>query len=158
MILKEIKVGGRYAYGTRARDHGIPEQVEIIDLDHEFDTYVYGRMNGQKHKGILARIVSGPREGEDVEIRTNRNIWRTWAEQEVIDADMADVAAAKEKVLADRATKQQAEIDHMLALLPRKAWEGLIFKPGQTPHLTVHSLTRLLKAARTQALIESGDE
>lgn len=140
--------GEKYAYSSSK--YKIPEPITIVSLRHEFPTMKYGREIG-KHWGVSGRIG----ESEDVVEINARWIMHPWEIQERLNAFERSEEAEKARRAEDRTKVQQREIAHMLALAPKDAWEGLVFTPGQTPHLTVKALTRIIKAARTAALAEA---
>lgn len=168
----KIKATQEYALGEGRRyDGSRVARIRILDLDATFQNEGgYPHYGKGTHQGIQALVVDdagvfGISTGDVVEV-SPRDIWETWADWATLQGQHKAALAVQVAREREREARQKAEIEHMLSLVPAEAWAAtndglgrpLTFLPGATPRITVADLTLLLKAARTAALEEAGDE
>lgn len=185
MQRKDINVGDIVAVGNGRRyDDATAVRVRILAVGppriFKGKTYLVSR-GGWDHtgSGIIGVRTDVEFDGvipADADIRSTftfsapfwiepRNIWETWADWETIQGQRKVRKEIAQRAEDEREQEQQAQIDHMLALVPASAWEQtgipgrpLKFRPGATPRISVADLTILLKAARTAALAEADEQ
>lgn len=123
MRAQDITVGGVYAYSTEPKDspHGRPRPVRVVGITLVDTTDRWGIPTGRKH--MVLDIERTPDTEGDVPSRVDpRRLWRTWDEQEPLNA-------AREARSARYAAAREAKHRDMLAARDRLA--GML--PADSP-------------------------
>ena len=167
MKIKDIEVGGEYAFVRSAIDEDNPDRVRVTGIHHNVGAWSERSNSYTRTTKILVQRIDENGEPTHYEIRVvPSQIKRTWADELTVRGQREVARKVQQQRENARIAQQQAEIDHMISLVPAQAWEKtrdglgrpLEFKPGLTPRISVENLTLLLKAARTAALNEAFEE
>lgn len=140
MRAQDITVGGVYAYSTELKDspHGRPRPVRVVGITLVDTTDRWGIPTGRKH--MVLDIERTPDTEGDVPSRVEpRRLWRTWDEQEPLNA-------AREA----RSARHLAARDRLAGMLPanspaRGKIERLRYDPRHPSMSSSWSVEELLR-------------